>query len=57
MKTISRMVLRYICAAVGIVLLVFSVNLVLFLGVVLHFGTEQQKEGYFPISEFAASFT
>lgn len=57
MKTISRMVLRYICAAVGIVLLVFFVNLVLFLGVVLHFGTEQQKEGYFPIGKFAASFT
>lgn len=57
MKTVSRMVRRYICAAFGIVLLVFSVNLALFLGVVLHFGTEQQNEGYFPISEFAASFT
>lgn len=56
MKTVSRMVRRYICAAVGIVLLVFSVNLALFLGVILHFGTEQQNEGYFPISKFAASF-
>ena len=57
MKTVSRMVRRYICAAFGIVLLVFSVNLALFLGVVIHFGTEQQDEGYFSISEFAASFT
>lgn len=56
MKTVSRMVRRYICAAFGIVLLVFSVNLALFLGVIFHFGTEQQSEGYFPISEFAASF-
>ena len=57
MKTVSRMVRRYICAAFGIVLLVFSVNMVLFLGVILHFGAEQQNEGYFPISKFAASFT
>lgn len=57
MKTVSRMVRRYICAAFGIVLLVFSVNLALFLGVILHFGAEQQNEGYFPISKFAASFT
>ena len=56
MKTVSRMVRRYICAAFGIVLLVFSVNLALFLGVIIHFGTEQQNEGYFPISKFAASF-
>ena len=56
MKTVSRMVRRYICAAFGIVLLVFSVNLALFLGVILHFGAEQQNEGYFPISKFAASF-
>ena len=57
MKTVSRMVRRYICAAFGIVLLVFSVNMALFLGVILHFGTEQQNEGYFPISKFATSFT
>ena len=57
MKTVSRMVRRYICAAFGIVLLVFSVNMALFLGVIIHFGTEQQNEGYFPISKFAASFT
>ena len=56
MKTVSRMVRRYICAAFGIVLLVFSVNLALLLGVILHFGAEQQNEGYFPISKFAASF-
>ena len=56
MKTVSRMVRRYICAAFGIVLLVFSVNMALFLGVILHFGAEQQNEGYFPISKFAASF-
>ena len=57
MKTVSRMVRRYICAAFGIVLLVFSVNMALFFGVILHFGAEQQNEGYFPISKFAASFT
>ena len=56
MKTVSRMVRRYICAAFGIVLLVFSVNMALFLGVIIHFGAEQQNEGYFPISKFAASF-
>lgn len=57
MKTVSRMVRRYICAAFGIVLLVFSVNLAMLLSVILHFGAEQQNEGYFPISKFAASFT
>lgn len=57
MKTVSRMVRRYICAAFGIVLLVFSVNMALLLGVIIHFGTGQQAEGYFPISEFAGSFT
>ena len=57
MKTVSRMVRRYICAAFGIVLLVFFVNMALFLGVIIHFRTEQQSEGYFPISKFAASFT
>ena len=56
MKTVSRMVRRYICAAFGIVLLVFSVNLAMLLGVILHFGAQQQNEGYFPISKFAASF-
>ena len=57
MKTVSRMVRRYICAAFGIVLLVFSVNLAMLLSVILHFGAKQQNEGYFPISKFAASFT
>lgn len=57
MKTVSRMVRSYIMVAVGIVLLVFLVNVALFLGIVIHFGMEHQNEGYFPIGKFAASFT
>ena len=57
MKTISRMVRRYICAIFCIVLLVILVNTLLFLGVIIHFTARQQEKGYFPMSEFAESFT
>lgn len=56
MKTLSRMVRRYILAAFGIVLLIFFVNAALFLGVVLHYGLQQQEDGYLPVSKLAASF-
>lgn len=56
MKTISRMVCRYIMAAFGVVLLVVTVNVALFLAVVIHYGMKQPDNGYFPISKLAASF-
>lgn len=55
MKTVTRMVFRYITAAFGIVMLVFFVNIALFLGVVLHYGSQQHR--YLPVSQFAGSFT
>ena len=56
MKTVGRMVRRYILAAFGIVLLVFTVNAALLLGIVVHFGSKNQQEGYFSIGRFATSF-
>ena len=57
MKTVGRMVRRYILAAFGIVLLVFTVNAALLLGIVVHFGSKNQQEGYFSIGRFATSFS
>ena len=57
MKTVGRMVRRYILAAFGIVLMVFTVNAALLLGIVVHFGSKNQQEGYFSIGRFATSFS
>lgn len=56
MKTVSRMILRYISAAFAMVLLVMTVNLTLFLGVVVYFGSRGQQEGFFSIRTFANAF-
>ena len=57
MKTVGRMVRRYILAAFAVVLLVFTVNTALLLGIVVHFGSKNQQEGYFSVGRFAKSFT
>lgn len=56
MKTISRMIRRYVTAAFGIVLLIFIVNVILFLGMILYFGSKNQTNGYFRVGTFAESF-
>lgn len=57
MKTVTRMIRRYIVAALGCTVLLFTVNLALFLGVVIHYGVKKQEQGYFPVGKLAASFT
>lgn len=56
MKTVSRMIRRYITAAFGMVLLVFAVNVAIFLGVVIYFGIQNQQSGTYSVGEFAGSF-
>ena len=56
MKTIGRMVRRYILAAFAVVLLVFTVNGVLLVGIVIHYGSNSLQDGFFPVGKFAESF-
>ena len=56
MKTVGRMVRRYILAAFIIVLLVLTVNAALFAGIVIHYGSQSMQEGFFPVGKFAESF-
>ena len=57
MKTVARMVRRYILAAFALVALVLTVNAALLLGIVVHFGSKNQQEGYFSVGRFAIAFT
>ena len=57
MKTVARMVRRYILAAFAVVALVLTVNAALLLGIVVHFGSKNQQEGYFSVGRFAKAFT
>lgn len=57
MKTVGRMVRRYILAAFAVVVLVMAVNIGLFIGITVHFELKNQETGYFPIGRFAESFT
>lgn len=57
MKTVSRMIRRYILAAFAVMLLVFTVNGAILVGIVVHFGLKGQQEGFFPVGRFAESFT
>lgn len=57
MKTVGRMIRRYILAAFAVVVLVMAVNIGLFIGITVHFGLKNQETGYFPIGRFAESFT
>ena len=56
MKTVGRMVCRYVLAAFLIVLLVLTVNGVLLVGIVIHYGSQSMQEGFFPVGKFAESF-
>ena len=56
MKTVGRMVRRYILAAFIIVFLVLTVNAALFAGIVIHYGSKHMQEGFFPVGKFAESF-
>ena len=56
MKTVGRMVRRYILAAFAVVLLVFMVNAALFAGIVIHYGSNSLQDGFFPVGKFAESF-
>ena len=56
MKTVGRMVRRYILAAFAVVLLVFTVNAALFAGIVIHYGSKRIQDGFFPVGKFADSF-
>lgn len=55
MKTVGRMVRRYILAAFAVVVLVMVINMGLFLGIVVYFGLK--NPGYFPIGKLAGSFS
>ena len=57
MKTLSRLIRRYILAAFAIVLLVLMVNGILLAGIVIHYGSKSIREGFFPVGKFAESFT
>ena len=57
MRTISRLIRRYILAAFAIVLLVLMVNGILLAGIVIHYGSQSMQEGFFPVGKFAESFT
>ena len=54
MKTVSRIIRRYIGAAFGIVLTVFLVNATLLIGTVIYFGNKQTT--YYPIGRYTDSF-
>ena len=56
MKTVGRMVRRYILAAFAVVLLVFTVNAALLVGIVIHYGSSSLRDGFFPVGKFADSF-
>ena len=56
MKTVSRLIRRYILAAFAIVLLVLTVNGALLAGIVIHYGSQSMQEGFFPVGKFAESF-
>ena len=56
MKTISRLIRRYILAAFAIVLLVLMVNGILLAGIVIRYGSKSIQEGFFPVGKFAESF-
>lgn len=56
MKTVSRLIRRYILTAFSIVLLIILVNFSLFLAVLVHFGTSYQRGDSLRIGDFAASF-
>ena len=56
MKTVGRMVRRYILAAFAVVLLVFTVNAALLVGIVIHYGSSSLRDGFFPVGKFAESF-
>ena len=56
MKTISRLIRRYILAAFAIVLLVLTVNGALLVGIVIHYGSNSLQDGFFPVGKFAESF-
>lgn len=57
MKTVGRMVRRYILAAFAVVLLVFTVNTALLVGIVIHYGSSSLRDGFFPVGKFAESFS
>ncbi len=57
MRTISRLIRRYILAAFAIVLLVLMVNGILLAGIVIRYGSKSIQEGFFPVGKFAESFT
>lgn len=57
MRTISRLIRRYILAAFAIVLLVLIVNGILLVGIVFRYGSKRIQEGFFPVGKFAESFT
>ncbi len=57
MKTVGQMVRRYILAAFAVVLLVFTVNAALLVGIVIHYGSSSLRDGFFPVGKFAESFT
>ena len=56
MRTISRLIRRYILAAFAIVLLVLMVNGILLVGIVIHYGSNSLQDGFFPVGKFAESF-
>lgn len=56
MKTVSRMVRRYMMAAFAIVLAVVAVNAALIVGFWVRVGFVRQEGGYYPVSRFADSF-
>lgn len=57
MKTVGRMVRRYILAAFAVVLLVFTVNTALLVGIVIHYGSSSLRDGFFPVGKFVESFS
>lgn len=57
MKTVSRMIRRYLLAAFAIALLVLAVDVGLLVGIVVHFGSKSLEEGFFSVGSFAGSFT
>ena len=57
MKTISRLIRRYLLAAFAIVLLVLMVNGLLLAGIVIRYGSKSIQEGFFPVGKFAESFS
>ena len=57
MKTVGRMVRRYILAAFAVVLLVFTVNTALLVGIVIHYGSSSLRDGFSPVGKYAESFS